>query len=415
MLPLESAALPYWWRRVDGQIEATTTKPSGHGSLRWRSEILIKSGVALRGKVAPVSHGGYVVYKGENVSTAGFTGEPTYRNIDVSQASGPYVWGYPDIYPEQVYAIPMIEQVPVAAPFNPHEVAVLNTASVFAPRPEFRDVPFDMVMLSRVYSWFYAIACRSSFQNKQRTHIYPTSIARLPWSDDIALHAEELSTIRARLLNVCEQRFEADNRLRRDATNIGLEELRRIARRDPSATLARNESFSAEPDFILEVGVLRDEGERWVLPVSALGHEVTFASEQLARRALSGFRLKEGEQMTWPALLATPIPSTAEMTAQLEALIASFEQVALDTQIESEIDRLDAIIGQCLRLTEGDIAFIRHEMTSDPYLSKITPRYPYFRAKQRGRRLALERSDRYQSASRIDADPRIGAPTQSSD
>jgi len=54
----------------------------------------------------------------------------------------------------------------VAAAFNPAEIAVLNTVVVFGPRSDLTAVPFDAVLLSNLYSFFYVLAGRRSFQNK---------------------------------------------------------------------------------------------------------------------------------------------------------------------------------------------------------------------------------------------------------
>ena len=83
------------------------------------------------------------------------------------------------------------------------------------------------------------------------------------------------------------------------------------------------------------------------------------------------------------------------MYEELRNLIEAHSADGLDVQIEQTIDRIDALVGSALGLTAEEIEFIRSEMTEDPFLSQITPRYPFFRPKQRGRRIALSRSDRY--------------------
>jgi hypothetical protein len=100
-----------------------------------------------------------MVYKGENITAARFTGSPTYENLDVLKASSPSIW-IQNILPATLYAIPLIEQVPVAAAFNPAEIAVLNTVVVFGPRSDLTAVPFDAVLLSNLYSFFYVLAGR---------------------------------------------------------------------------------------------------------------------------------------------------------------------------------------------------------------------------------------------------------------
>jgi hypothetical protein len=395
---LEDAALPYWWLprpKQDPLNRVTTTEPVGFGAGRWRREILIKSGVAMRGKVVPVEGGGWTVYKGENIRTAGLAGEPVFRNIDVSQASGPYVWAYAHIFPERVWAIPMIEQVPVAAPIDPRSIAVLNTASVVALRPEFANVPLDLILLSRPYVWSFAIAWRSSYQNRQRTHIYPTVIASLPWTDRLADCSDDIEAVRAGLLDLCERRFEAASRMLSDCAEIGMLPLQQVMRATPGATLRRNEQFDIEARFTLELGDVRSDGLEWVLPLSATGHEMVFDNESIAGFTLKGLELREGEEFSWNAVLQTAIPPDEQCLNRLTAIEDSLNPETIDAAIELKIDELDAVVGPALGLTDQDLVMIRRDLADDPYLSAITPRYPLFRPRQHGRRLALENSLRY--------------------
>ena len=76
-------------------------------------------------------------------------------------------------------------------------------------------------------------------------------------------------------------------------------------------------------------------------------------------------------------------------------LHAEFEPEALDDRIDVEVGKLDAIVGEALGLSKGDIADVQAEMTSDPFLSRVRPRYPFFRPRQYGRRINLEREHRY--------------------
>ena len=54
-----------------------------------------------------------------------------------------------------------------------------------------------------------------------------------------------------------------------------------------------------------------------------------------------------------------------------------------------------AIIGPALGLSDADVEWIKRDMAEDPFLARARPRYPFFRPRQYGRRLNLERSDRY--------------------
>ena len=60
------------------------------------------------------------------------------------------------------------------------------------------------------------------------------------------------------------------------------------------------------------------------------------------------------------------------------------------------VDQLDALVGPALGLNSEDIAFIQKDSSTDPFLSKIYPRYPYTETRRHGFRTRLDRHDRYQ-------------------
>ena len=395
---LEDAALTFWHRRspATGTV-ATTTEPTGLGASKWTKDVLIKDGARLRGKVV-ASAGGLDVYKGENITACRFSGNPIYRSLDISQASAPSIWAYASILPNVMYALPTIERVPVAAPFDPHQVAVLNTCSVFAPREDLVHVPFDIVLLSRVYSWFYLVAGRRSFLNLLRSHIYPTSIMALPWDERIVVRAPELLILRDELLAACQRRFDQQAAMQSAADALTMQELRVVARARTSAKITKSADLTEESEFLLNVGEIEDGEDEWTVPIGAGGETLTTNDRELAEFIREGLNLKNGALMKWGGVLRCPVPSTPTMVEQLRAIAADFDPAALEVRVEERVDAIDAIVGLCLGLTEDDIRLIQLEMSTDPFLSRAVPRYPYFQPQQRGRRLNLESASRYGSA-----------------
>ena len=254
------------------------------------TEHLIKDGFAKRGELHYLPKGGHTVYKGENITAARFSGAPVYEKFDVLKASSPSVWAHQDILPDTMYAIPIIEQVPVAAPFDPRVVAVENTVVVFGPRPDLTDVPFDAVLLSTVYSFFHVIGGRRSYQNKIRGHIYATAVADLPWNDAIAGHAATLATIRDDLLKACERRCEQATKLEGEAAALGLVPLKDIVRAQKGAKIAKSEAFATDPKATLAVGDVIEGDSGWVLPLEEDGeHAVLVSDAEHANLARTGF------------------------------------------------------------------------------------------------------------------------------
>lgn len=63
--------------------------------------------------------------------------------------------------------------------------------------------------------------------------------------------------------------------------------------------------------------------------------------------------------------------------------------------IDVVVNKIDALIGPALGLDTADIASIRNDMTDDPFLKNITPRWPATETRIHGYRMGLDSSDRY--------------------
>ena len=272
----------------------------------------------------------------------------------------------------------------------------MNTVVVFGPRADLIHVPFDAVFLSNIYAWFYVIAGRRSYMNKIRSHIYPTSVAELPWNDTISQHAPELEASRDALLALCERRFDQVIGLKNAAAKLGLKPLKEVIKAVAGAKIIFSEAFKTEPSFNLLVGEVVESEGTWALMISEGGeHQVIFDSPDLASLAMHGLSLLTGSEASRTSILNSPVPRDAAMADELIALQASFEPDDLDKKIDLEVGRIDVIIGDALGLTKEDILEIQIDMSSDPFLSRVKPRYPFFRPRQYGRRLNLERENRY--------------------
>ena len=345
---------------------------------------------------ATLKKGGHDVFKGENITAARVSGDPVQRNYDVSKASSKSVWAHQDILPQTMYAIAIIEAVPVAAPFNPHTTAMENTVVVFGLAPTWRVFPSTLFCLSTIYSYFHVIGGRRSYQNKIRGHIYPTAVADLPWNDAIASHTVELTEIRDDLLAACERRFEQVKKLAAEAAVLGLKPLKDVVRDKKGAKIAKSETFDVEPKVIVALGELTESDKGWLLPLDAEGgHAIEFNDEELCKLAAAGLALSEGTELSWNELLSTLIPNSPTMAKALADLRETFAPEKLDEAIEAQVAKLDDIIGSALGLSADDIKEIRRDMAEDPFLARVRPRFPFFRPRQYGRRLNLERKDRY--------------------
>ena len=396
---LTDAAKPFWTRRRRGGLDVEANCPSGFGESRWEKQRLIRDGIARRGQ-GGISDAGFSLWKGENIRAGGLTGEPAFMHANVLDTSSPSVWAYPQVLPNTMYALPIIEQIPCAAPFDPRKDAMLNTVVVFGPRSDLAALPFDILLLSRCYGYYSILNLRASYMNKLRSHLYRTVIANLPWSEELVSKSGELLAARTSLFAACKRRFDAGASMRAEAEALDLRPLRDVFRAHAAgAAFGQSEPIAGGEAFhVGEVSVSVSDGAWNIWPEANLPDAVlTVPTEMLAELIAAGLRLAAGSELTRTTLLRLPMPADIDTARRLTELSARYATDALEEAVEYEVDRIDAIVGPALGLSAQDIAFIQDEMINDPFLSRIRPRYPFFTPKQRGRRRNLERSDRYQA------------------
>ena len=392
---LSDAAKPFWTKRRRGGQDVTDVLPQIIAG--WEEQRLIRYGLAQRGQSQSIE-GGATLWKGENVRTGGFAGTPAFDNIDLTTVNSASVWAYPEILPEVMYAIPRIEQIACAAPFDPKTAAMLNTVNVFGPRADLASFPFDVLLVSRLYGYYSQLSLRTSYSNKLRTDLYPSVIAALPWSDALVAHAARLIQTRESLFAACRRRFDAGTSMREEAVAMDLRPWRDVFRAGaPGATLTLSEPVADGEAFTVADVQIVGEGEGWIVypDMAADAVAIILPSEELAHLLATALRLVAGSELTRTTLLRLPTPADATAAARLIDLSARYATDALEDAVEREVDVIDEIVGAALGLDADDIAFIQEEMANDPFLRRIQPRYPFFTPKQRGRRRNLERSDRY--------------------
>jgi hypothetical protein len=391
---LASAAKTYWTKRKGG-FAAVDVKPTGIGQALWEEQPMLTYGAARRGTGTENSPKGLDVYKGENIRTAGIVGDPVFKKLDVWNLSSPSVWKFPDILPAKMWCMPKIEQVPCAAPFDPKTTAIMNTATVFGPRPDLEDFPFDLLLTSRIYGWFTLLSLRSSYQNKLRSDIYPSTIGSLPWSDTLASVASDLEALRDPFMRACRARYDAAAELARQASTLPLVPLSAAFK----AHTANTDKLVLSSEF--------DDGENWIaalqegpdpltVVISGDGHSLTLPTEELAGYVRLGIALHEGTEMSKSKLLGLPIPQDMATADALRTLLASLDPARAEADVLAQVDAIDRVVASALGLTPEELTFIQTDMRDDPFLSRVRPRYPFFTPAQRGRRTALESGARYE-------------------
>ena len=393
-------ALKYWVGKNKKQriVKWALEQPSEPDDLRWQQESMVRMGAAFRGKKFHVAEGGLPVFKGENISACEVGGEPNETDIDVLQMDDISVWRYANILPSKGYAFHRIAPALYCAPFAPEKVVFLNTASLFFPGAQFAAFPFDLLVLSRVYQFVWAIAHREAVLFRARANVYVTTVNRLPWTDKLLEFAENFNHLRERFLEACKQLHQAEQVLRVRLAAFGSTTLRSSIKRD--VDLRVEWSPAIQGGEMCEVGdpiVIENDG-RWIVqPGDNVEKWAAFNVRGLADSFVEGLRLRPGDNLRHGQLLDLPIPApehldewrgiAAEVTAETGALA-----------VEEILDAVDACVAEAYSIPNEELEVIWREFETDPMLRRVQPNLPYAKRRRLGLRAGLTTSDRFTRA-----------------
>lgn len=396
--PIEDAAQEYWYKQRGAGRGAVSLEAPEQNADQWELREMVSAGLAWRGGRADAIAGqGIDVYKGENILAGELFGIPEHRNADISKADDLGMFKLGSILPTRVYAVAQIERCPNAVAFDPTKAAFTNTATLFAPRQDLKDVPFDILLVSRVYRYFFALTGRMSYLNLMRSHIYSGNFRLLPWNEEIAFIAQPLEALRAPFTAACANAFQTEAKLFAELAALPLKPFRDVVRA-AEGKVDWSESFRRAAEKI-ELGdmptcIKGDEG--WRIQLSAYMHDWLIVSDEDAARGLfAAIRARAGELVDRDALLALPIPADAATRADYEAVVSQYRTADHQAGIEAQVDRIDALVGPALGLDADDLAAIRADMLTDPFLKNIVPRWPGSSTRLHGYRTGLDSAERY--------------------
>ena len=117
--------------------------------------------------------------------------------------------------------------------------------------------------------------------------------------------------------------------------------------------------------------------DHWRLQVSDYLYDwADISVEDAARGLAAALAARSGDSVDRESLLAMPVAPTADIRTQYEAIVARYAAADHQAAIETVVDRIDALVGPALGLNAQDLAAIREEMLTDPFLKNIVPRWP---------------------------------------
>ena len=402
---MDSAFHTYWYKKKGEGRGAVSIDAPKINTIMWEQRTLCGYGLAFRGKKFYASdQNGLNVYKGENIIATAMVGGPIDENVDISKASDMGVFKYQSIFPPVSYAVAKIERCPNATRFDPATSVFTNTAIIFSPRSDLLNVPFDVLLTSRIYRYFYVLAARSFFMNTYRSDIYPTSLRLLPWNDAIAAIAAKLEALRPALVSACENHFRTEAAMFTALEGLRLRKFRDVFKDHTKASGGKvewSESLNKGTDKIELSGTLQAAPDRegWHITLSGYMLDwVKVPDEQSALGLAQALSVRAGTDQRMvdrEALLSMPVPSNAEGRAAYAAIVSQYRTTDHAGAVEAVVDQIDALIGPALGLDAADLASIRRDMLEDPFLKNITPRWPATETRIHGYRTGLDSSDRY--------------------
>lgn len=390
------AAKSYWVRKEGSKIVEWTDK-APERMVGWEARIMIAGGVAFRGS-KPQCADGIDIYKGENIVAAELQGAAALANADLSRIDDISLWKYRNIHPARGLAVARVAHCPNGVIFDSAKIAFTNTATIMFPRDDLIGIPFDLLLMSNVYVWFYALAARMGILRTLRSDLYPTNLAFLPWSETLVTHSAEIEAMRKTLLDACTSRLAAVESLRTALVQLGFESLKNRVKEDSEAKVGFGENF-ADPKYESTIGeatvVVVEDG--WRVSWSGdLFDGVEFNRKDIAEGLAIVLKQKLGHEMDKSSLLNLPIPVSAEEVAAWDRVVTNHQASALEQAMNDAINALDQIVGECLGLNKSDILEIQRDLSTDPFLKGIRPRYPGTITRKQGFRSGLDSEDRYE-------------------
>lgn len=393
---LEDALQTYWYKRSGTNRGSTSLEAPTREPERWEQREMISRGLVFAGRkqfCAP----GHTVYKAENIVSGGLHGDPQDVNVDVASARNRYLFEFLHILPERMWAVARISTCPNAVSFDPRATAFTDTATIFAPRDEFANLPFDLLFVSRVYRYFFALAGRVTYLNLMRGEAQPRNLRLLPWNEALALTTQPLEALRPAFVEACANALRTEEQMFAALAELPLMSIR-DAVRSSGGKIEWSESFQRGVEKIEVTSSLAlNRGDLgWHLQVSdQLYDYLDVTDEDVARGLLTALAARPGSMVDRDDLLDMLIPPDATIRADYEATVQLFGGTDHQAAIEAEVDRIDALVGPALGLDAADLAAIREDMLTDPFLKNIVPRWPGSTTRLHGYRTGLDSSDRY--------------------
>jgi len=324
----EDIAQTFWVGKSKNTIQAWSLEPpptNDHRDLRWEQTDMIRMGAAFRGQVHEAEKGGLDVFKGENIVACQLEGEPVNQKIDANKMDDASLWRFADILPKTGYAFHRISTALTCAPFKPSACIMLNTASLFFPRNDLAEFPFDFLVLSRLYQYFFGLSQREAILFRARCNVYPTTVRRLPWTNKLIEQQDKLRKLRQEFLGACENLQRREEVLLEQLEAAPHTTLKELVTDAAQAKVEWSEELAAGKAVkIGEPVVYERDGLFIIQPGDDLLHWIGINDETIARCFGEGLKLQREGTLTRNVMTGIPIPTPGTLK-QWQKTVADFD------------------------------------------------------------------------------------------
>jgi len=191
---LAQYAQPLPSRRISAHRKKTKNNPEDEEV----SNVALMYGMKLGSgkKIRPSKASGtYQILKGSDVATYHVDRTASEGWINPNDVESKSIWGYLDRLNDIAYVLPAIVVAPIAAKFNPKDVAFNNSTIIFVPKDEYKNFPWGVYLNSALVRFIHHVSLRTTILLRRRCTLYPRTFASLPISDSMFEHEKELGVI----------------------------------------------------------------------------------------------------------------------------------------------------------------------------------------------------------------------------
>ena len=368
-----------WWKKKEGGkfVEATLKKPEVSSKL-WQESRMLGQGATFDNKKPK---GNWKFYKGERILPCQLIDSPVVTDVDVTGVGNPSFWRFFNVLPDKAYAFMEITLSPVCCQFNPREEVFLSTATVFFPMEELENFPFDFLVLSTLYKFYFAFYLREGAVSQLWSHLYPRTLKNFPWSDKLKSYEKELINLRSMYLEACKYTNLDIVRLIED--EVKLDTVENVIANNPDIEF-RFSSLTPKPE----------SGKEWHTLTFNLFEWMQVNDEQLysvIKEAVGLYKVKSADPST---ILKLKIPVNDEALKKWRDILSGEKLTEMEKQKQEALKRLDDIVYKAFDLSEKHIKVIE-EAKEKSIMAYLNPPEPFTQRKLRGLLKGLDSSDRY--------------------